>query len=331
MRKSFLAPIGIPFIAVTILFASAFKPERGSNSLLGQGRGVDHVGIVVRDLGKARHDYERLGFNVTQGGHFPGGLSNSAVLFDNKGYLELLSATDEESNSPDIADIIVFAKKHEGAMFLGLNVSSARDTTEYLRAHNFDVKDPEPGSLMKESETKLPPPQWYTVETSDKPNRNKLTFHLPIFFIEYLDAAPHDKTRNINVATHSNTAIGIRAVWFAVHDSQAHLGTLRRGGFDPKVRETHLLHLRGSELSAGSGSIVLLASKDKGSAVGKYLSDHDEGIIALSIEVADLTKARRLAESAVHSNLRTYNGAFGRSFLLAPDVTHGVWLEMFQR
>jgi hypothetical protein len=215
-------------------------------------------------------------------------------------------------------------------MFLGLNVSSAKGAAEYLRTHNFDVEGPEPGSIMKEGETKLPPPEWYTVGTADKPAPNKLTFRLPIFFIDYLEAAHSNKVREEGLANHKNTAVAIRAVWFAVHDLPAQLETLRSGGFDAMPRDAEILGVHGRAVNAASGSIVLLASEDKHSAVGKYLSDHDDGIIALSIEVADLPKAHQLAETAGHKKLEIYKGAFGQSFLLPPDVTHGVWLEMFQ-
>jgi hypothetical protein len=50
-------------------------------------------------------------------------------------------------------------------------------------------------------------------------------------------------------------------------------------------------------VKAGQGVLLLLESSDKNGLLTKYLSDHDEGIIGLSIEVADLGKARQLAES----------------------------------
>jgi hypothetical protein len=67
---------------------------------------------------------------------------------------------------------------------------------------------------------------------------------------------------------------------------------------------------------------LLLESSDKNVALTKYLSDHDEGIIGLSVEVADLGKARQLAESGTGRKLETYKGFYGTSFLLPPGVTH---------
>jgi hypothetical protein len=340
LRLIFLSLAGVPLLALAILRAPAMQGGPTSEPILGQGRGVDHVVVAVRDLLRAQHDYELLGFKVSPGGHFPGGISNSIMHFENGGYLELISVTAAQNDSgrgqqdPGYtelgAGITGFAKKHEGAMFLGLNVSSAKETAEYLRTHNFDVEDPEPGSLMKEGETKMPPPEWYTVGNADKPAPNKLTFRLPIFFIEYLDAARFKKVRDQGLENHDNTAVAMRAVWFAVHDLRAQMETLRSGGFAARPLNAEILGVHGRAVNAVSGSIVLLSSEDRHGAVAKYLSDHDDGIIALSIEVADLAKAHRLAETAGHKKLKIYKGAFGQSFLLSPDETHGVWLEMFQ-
>jgi len=85
---------------------------------------------------------------------------------------------------------------------------------------------------------------------------------------------------------HPNTAMGIHAVWFAVHAAESQLRTLRDAGF--------------------------------------------EGGESRSVEVADLGKARRLAESGTGRKLETYKGFYGASFLLPREVAHGMWMEMYQ-
>lgn len=327
--------ITLGMIWMTLFVASMLAQTPVPHPLLGQGWGVDHVGVGVRDLTKAQRDYQQLGFKVSEGGHFPGGLFNSIIDFENKTYLELLSVKEAQGNTAsqgDAAEIADFVKKHEGAMFLGLNVSSAKDAASYLKTQNFDVEGPDPGSLMKEGETKPPPPQWYSVGTADKPAPNKLGFSVPIFLIEYLSSDWYEKARKEGRTEHPNTAIGIHTVWFAVHDLKSQLRTLRDAGFEAdESRDLQLLGARGRELKAGSGTMILLESSDKSSVLQKYLSDHDEGIIAVSVEVSDLSKAHRMAESATNSKIGIYKGTYGQSFLLSPDVTHGVWLEMFQR
>jgi hypothetical protein len=98
----------------------------------------------------------------------------------------------------------------------------------------------------------------------------------------------------------------------------------------PSAREARFLDAHGRKVKAGQGVIMLLELSDKNSLLTKYLSDHDEGIIGLSIQVADLDKSRQLAESGTERKFETYKGSYGTSFLLPPRVTHGVWIEMFQ-
>jgi len=309
---------------------NASNAQAPAQTLIGQGWGVDHVGVGVRDLAQAQHDYEQLGFKVGKGGHFPGGVSNSIVSFQNNSYLELLTVT---GSSPTgwATQVVDFVKKHEGAMFLGIDVSSAKAAADYLKAHDFDVEGPTPGSIMKEGETTPPPPMWYDVSTADKPAANKKGFGLPFFLVEYLTAERREKRRAEGLMDHPNTAVGIHAVWFAVHDAEAQLRVLRDAGFEVgESREARFLSAHGREVKAGRGALLLLESSDKDGLLTKYLSDHDEGIIGLSIEVADLGKAHQLAESGTEKKLETYKGFYGTTFVLPPEVTHGMWLEMFQ-
>ncbi|MGA7293568.1 MAG: VOC family protein [Terriglobales bacterium] len=292
---------------------SAQTTSAPAQTLIGQGWGVDHVGVGVRDLAQAQHDYERLGFKVSKGGHFPGGLSNCSVSLQNNSYLELLSVNGGTSIAhSDASEVAEFVTKHEGAMFLGIDVSSAKAAADYLKVHNFDVTGPDPGSIRKEGETTPPPPMWYDVSTADKPAANKEGFTIPIFLIEYLSTAWKDKARAEGRMDHPNTATGIHAVWFAVHDAGAQLRTLRDAGFEGgESREAKFLNAHGREVKAGQGVLVLLESSDKSGLLTNYLSDHDEGIIGLSIEVADLPKARQLGESGTGRKLETYKGFYG--------------------
>jgi hypothetical protein len=303
-----------------------------AQTLLGQGWGVDHVGVGVRDLAQAQHDYEQLGFKVGKGGHFPGGLSNSAVSLQNNSYLELLSVSGSTPvTQSDVSETADFVKKHEGAMFLGINTSSAKAAADCLKARNFDVNGPDPGSIMKEGETTLPPPMWYTVATADRPAADKKGIAIPIFWIEYVSTERREKRRAEGLTDHPNTAMGIHAVWFAVYDAEAQLRTLRDAGLEAgESREMKSFGAHGQEVKAGQGVLLLLESSDKNGLLTKFLSDHDEDIIGLSIEVADLSKALRLAESGTGRKLETYKGFYGTSFLLPPAVTHGIWMEIFE-
>jgi hypothetical protein len=60
--------------------------------------------------------------------------------------------------------------------------------------------------------------------------------------------------------------------------------------------------------------------------------DHDDGeIIAVSIEVSDLNKARSWVEGHAGHKLEPYKGFYGQSIMVPPDLTHGIWMELFRR
>jgi catechol 2,3-dioxygenase-like lactoylglutathione lyase family enzyme len=317
-------------LAIALSSVPVVAQMPSTDSLLGAGLGVDHVGLVVRDLEQVQWDYEGLGFKVSSGGSFPGGLSNKIIHFGNETYLELLSVKDPKTSSGEMADFVSFAGKHDGAMFLGLQVSSAKETATFLKTRNFDVTGPDAGQISKPGETEPPPPQWYTVAPADKPAAGKRSFNLPIFFIEYMKTTRSKLEQN--AAQQPNGAMAITAAWIVVRDLPDQLKTLRAGGFAPEQsRKASLLGARGSAFRAGSGWIVLLDAANKAKPLRQYVSDYGDGIIAISVETSNIKKAAGFAESEAHAKPKHYKGTFGRSFLLPPTTTHGLWIEMFQR
>ena len=56
---------------------------------------LDHLVILVRDLGSTVRDYEGLGFTVTPGGEHVDGLTRNALIpFEDGSYLELVAYLD---------------------------------------------------------------------------------------------------------------------------------------------------------------------------------------------------------------------------------------------
>jgi catechol 2,3-dioxygenase-like lactoylglutathione lyase family enzyme len=335
-------------LAVLLLLATsplcAQTASAPAQTLIGQGRGVDHPGVLVRDIDQAQHDYEQLGFKVGKGGHFPDGEFNSIVPFQNGSYIELLSVSDTTSTKRGMAaHIAEFLKSHEGAVFLGVDVSSAAAAADYLTAHGFDATRPIPGAVMKDGESAPPPPQYYNVQISDTPAAGKKRMTLPIFLIQHVATEGMQRRRAEGQMDHPNTAVAIHAVWFAVHSVEAQLGTLSDAGFPAgESRRVKFLGAHGREVKAGQGVILLLEPSTKDGLLARFLSNPvdskekcncrgEEEIIGLSIEVGDLGKARRLAESGMGKKLESYEGFYGKSFLLPPEVTRGVWIEMYQQ
>ena len=53
--------------------------------------------------------------------------------------------------------------------------------------------------------------------------------------------------------------------------------------------------------------------------------------MGMSIEVASLETSRALIEKNTKRELGSYAGAYGKSILIAAELAHWVWIEMFQK
>jgi hypothetical protein len=132
---------------------------------------------------------------------------------------------------------------------------------------------------------------------------------------------------------HPNTALGIRSAWLAVRELEAGLHNLKDTGFEPgEAREAKSLGASGREVQAGDDVMLLLRSAHANGAWKRFLSDHMDGdIVGLSIEVADSNRAPSWIEGHSGHMLQPYEGYYGRSIMIPPELTHGVWMELFQR
>jgi len=321
---------------LTIRLIDDFQGLEPVNLLLGRGRGIDHVGIAVRDLEKTISDYEKaFGFKYFRVPPHRDGILSSCIFFENNTYLELISFARQptgDSLSGQAKAYADFAEKHEGAMFLGLAMSSAKNAADYLKARNFEASLFGDERAMKEWETKPPPPLGYYVTISHEPSGKKQAFTLSVFLIEYVSQWLDD-IREQGLMVHPNTALRIHSAWFAVRDLEASLRNLHDAGLESgETREAKFLGAEGREVKAGNGVMLLLRSADDSGMLGKFLSSHDDGeIIGISIEVSDLNKARSFLEGHSGHKLAPYDGFYGRGIMIPPDLTHGVWMELFQR
>jgi catechol 2,3-dioxygenase-like lactoylglutathione lyase family enzyme len=321
---------------LSIRLVEEVQGRESANPVLGRGLGVDHVGIAVRDLEKTINDYEQvLGFKSFKDSSFSDGTVRSFVFFENNSYLELVSVANVSDQTKGIAD---FAEKHDGAIYLGLATSSAKDAVAYLQAHNFEAVLSGEESPAKEGQPKPPPPPYYYVFISDKPSGEKQPFVLSnvLFFIEYVSsgkAGAIAALREQGIMAHPNTTLRIHSVWFAVRDLDAGLRNLQEAGFEPgRTRDVTFLGAKGREVKAGKGSLLLLQSVDQKGILNTFLQDHEDGfIIGLSIEVADLNRSRSWIEGHSGRKQEPYDGFYGRSILFPPELAHGVWMELFER
>ena len=131
---------------------------------------------------------------------------------------------------------------------------------------------------------------------------------------------------------HANTAKGIKSVWIAVTDLKAATKAYESVGLPVgEKRRLPQLGAIGSEIKAGQGVILLLQPTSHSGKVAKFLEDRGEGIMGISIEVSRLMTARKLLQMNTKRKFTPYGGPYGMSVLIPAQITHGVWVEMFQR
>ncbi len=326
------------FAILAICTSLIFLPVSGAqnkneaiqnHTLLGQGRGLDHVMVAVRDLSAAENAFRSLlGFKVNRWGKFPDGVENGGVSFRNGSYLEFLGIYDYEKAAQ--TSEAKSLRSHEGAIGLAMHVSSAMQTATFLKSRGFDVKAPESMDFTPEGETQQKKPLWQIV-----------SFKKPVvpggivFFIQYNEKAREEsrkEDRNAKYETvHPNTAEKISSVWVAVKDLDAAVKGYNSIGLTAG-RQVKVPHLgaTGREINAGEGVILLLQPNDSNGEAASFLKRRGEEIMGVSIKVTNLDTARNIVETNLKRKLSTYRGPYGRSFLVPDEITRGLWFEMFQ-
>ena len=157
----------------------------------------------------------------------------------------------------------------------------------------------------------------------------------PMFLIEYdknQSEKWHREASDAGRLKHPNTAMGIRSVWIAVDDVAKESKSLDSAGFRlAKGKRINGIGGDGPQADAGRGVIRLLQSSDPKGKVAVFLADRSEGIMGITIEVSSLQKARGIIEQATKQKFAPYQGVYGNSILVPPNLTRGVWLELFQK
>jgi catechol 2,3-dioxygenase-like lactoylglutathione lyase family enzyme len=297
---------------------------------------LDHVMIMVHDLRGASEDYRKLGFRVRAGSRFPVGIENSVVPFGvGMPYLELVGIYQPGGES--IRDNEEFLAQGEGAMYVGLAVTSVMAVAKDLRALGVDVPLPDVATNSEEGGPKTPPPLWrnVTIPHGSSPRAD------PIFFVEYgegyhasllaRDPKLARKFEEERRKPHPNGAVTVAAVWLAVEQLEAAVARYVDLGFR-RAREFRIDHLqaRAVELVLGRGSLLVVESVSPNGPVRKLLEQHGFGIEVpgVSIEVPSVDRAIASMDREVSARLRASTGRSGHTVMISPDLTHGVWIEL---
>ncbi len=301
-------------------------------TLFGGELGLDHVGIGVRDLDVARRVYtETLGFGAPMDGTLKGGLKNVTLYFADNGYLELITATDKEQ----AAWLASFLERTEGANFVLLSAWDLEETRAFLQARGAELTSSAGGRIEAKGVAPGTEPLWHTAFF--KPPQV-----IPggrVGFIAYRrDKREHAlsqvvRTLKVKRGPHPNTARLMRSVWMVVKDLEAARKAWQGVGFEAlRTFEDERLKARGVELAAGSGqgTILLLQPSDPKGPAAAFLDRRGESICGVSIEVMSLEKAKAHVQSKTGRTFAEYSGLYGKAFLLPPELTFDVWMEMFQ-
>lgn len=343
-QRLFRAPLF--FLALCFLFASSATAaekdrQKRKSPVLGDGRGLDHIVIFVRDLEAAKDTYrDTLGFAVPPRGEvytLPSGFKFSETAFrETFQYLEWRAIDDRKKAEQYRSRFVNFVEKHEGALILVLDVSSAKSTTNFLRRRGFKVSDPfrappYTGPLPSSGGT-------VTFEKTFEPAdpAPEITDASPTKAIAFTEYSAVVKERRATEKpeewpAHPNTARRIAAVWIAVRDLNTATKTYQAIGLPPgKKRKLPELGAIGREIQAGQGVILLLQPQGKEGQVAAFLAARGEGIMGISIEVSNLDAARALLEKNTARRFTPYAGPYGKSILIPAELAHEVSIEMFQ-
>jgi catechol 2,3-dioxygenase-like lactoylglutathione lyase family enzyme len=311
--------------------------SQSQSPVLGNGRGIDHLEVVVRDLSATAEIYHnRLGFTVGTQGKNPGGTANTVVGFKNKTYFELISIYDRELAAKNEADMLAFLDKHEGAIALGLEIASADKTAAYLRARGFDVVGPVGGTWKPDGVKETPPELYRDVLFKKSPVPGDT-----IFFAEY----HHDAWRKLQEeypplrddpakSTHANGAQDVHAVWMSVKNLDEATKAYEAVGFLRGAKMVlPAIGAIAQEFQAGDGTILLVSPATSASdgAATRFLSDRGESVMGVSIEVESLEKTRSVLKEGLHQNLTVYSGPYGKSVVVPGEFAAGVWIEFFEK
>lgn len=299
---------------------------------------LDHVMIMVHDLRAASEDFTRLGFRVRPAGRFAVGIETAIVPFWGSGpYLELVSVY--QSGSPEVRDNEEFLTQGEGAMYVGLEVTSAAETAQRLRDLGLEIQGPMPGTFKPEGVDWSPPVLWQSVaiQHGTSPRVD------PLFFTEYNRAAraemdaknpeyarKRDADRRI---PHPNGARNLVSVWLAVDDLKKATARYEALGF-PRAQEYAIDRLQCLvvELALGRGSLRLMKSTVRDGPLDRLLALHASQleVPGVTLEVPSVAKVLDAMPSDLAATLEPSEGPAGRGVLVPPTLGHGLWLELLE-
>jgi hypothetical protein len=299
---------------------------------LGIGRGIDHVGSLVRleNFAAAGNVWTaQLGFSATPVLTSPAGVENRLIWFDNLGYLELDAFTaDNAATAPYLA----FLQDHEGAKFYGTQVVDAARAVKFLDGAGYPNTGPIPAgplTIQATGQVVGQTPLWESIILTARvaPDNSN-------FFIDYDQAEIRDlfaSTPSLAPRPHANTAQRIDTVWLVVQDLDAAIAFYRGLDLEVSPGETvPYLGGRGARVVYPGGAVLDLLVPDGPGIVADFAADRGEGILGVSIQVLDLRLAHDLVQTNTGTTLPVFRYDGRNRFLVPASLVHGVLVEMIE-
>jgi hypothetical protein len=123
----------------------------------------------------------------------------------------------------------------------------------------------------------------------------------------------------------------LRAVWIVVANLKKAVKVYTSIGLRPKgALKIPYLGAICREVEVGSGSILLIQPTQAGGYAASFLKQAGEGIMGVSLAVANLSTAWALLAQNMRRPFARYRGAYGESILIPGELATGLWIEMYE-
>ena len=299
---------------------------------LGDGRGIDHVGLLVRleNFDQAVGVLtDELGFAATAVLPNPLGAKNRLIWFDDETYLEVVAFTELNDFT---APFLAFLEHHEGAKFYGTDVVDAAQAITFLTDAGYPNVGPIPAPPLTIEETGDVVglnPLWRSIifTTRLAPDNSN-------FFVDYDEAEVQQMLADFPVLApqpHPNTAQKIDTLWLVVADLDAAIEFYEGLGLPvhAKHQKIHYLGGRGAQVRYHNNTLHLLEPDGPG-PVAAFAADRGEGIMGVSVQVADLEAALDLVNDNTGLALESFEYRGRERFLLPASLTHELLIELVE-
>ncbi|HEX4496205.1 MAG TPA: VOC family protein [Thermoanaerobaculia bacterium] len=298
---------------------------------LGDGRGIDHVGMLVRPENFAADAkvFRQLGFTETPVLTSDAGVENRLIWFRDLSYLEIDSFT---QSNPGTAPFLDFLAHHEGAKFYGTEVLNAAQAVAFLTGAGYPNVGPIPAGPLTVAATGQQIgliPLWNEIILTSNLAPDNSNFFLDYnevqiqrMFATVPSLAPHP---------HANTAQKIDTLWLVVSDLDAAVAYYQGLGLDivSRNRKVGYLGARVTEVQYNKNTLALLVPDGPGIAAD-FAADRGEGVLGVSLKVGSLDTAHDLIEGNTGRTLPIFSYRGRQRFLIPASLTHGVLLEMVE-